>query len=405
MTPSGKWFPRFTSDDEGARLTAVTNRVWAEVDLERLRGNIAAIRAHVGPGTGLLAVLKANAYGHGAVAVAREVEAAGARYIGVGDLGEALELRAAGIQTPLLILGATLPAHMRPALAASVTVSIHAPAMVREMEAAAAAEGVTAPVHLKVDTGMTRLGVTVEEFPAVLRAILNSNRLRLEGVYTHLSSAPTPEDGYSDGQLARFVECLARLREVGARPPLIHCANSAGTLFHPEAHFDMVRCGIFLFGVDPTGRAGAQLRLSPVMSVRTQIIYLKGVAAGTPIGYGRTQAAPRDTVIATLPVGYNDGYRVGLSRRAEVLLRGRRAPVMGRVCMDYTMVDVGHVPGAAVGDVVTLIGRDGQEEITAAELAGILGTVPYEVFCGLGRRVARLYQHAGAGAGQARGAA
>jgi alanine racemase len=359
-------------------------RVWAEIDLAALRHNVAVIRRAVGSRTRVLAVLKADAYGHGAVPIAWTALDAGCEMIGVGDSTEALTLRESGIAGPLLILGAIVEGEIPKVVQHDVSVTVHSTDLLPLLDAEAGRRGRVLRVHLKVDTGMARLGASPGRALDLARAILDAPNLQLEGLSTHFACASSPET--TREQLDLFRAVAEELARDGIQPPVLHAANSLAVFTCPEAHFDMVRPGIALYGMDPGPFVKLGLPLQPVLSLKTQIAYLKGVAEDVPVGYDGRYRTTRPTRIATCPVGYNDGYPYSLSNRAEALVRGRRVPLVGNVTMDYVMLDVGDVPDAAVGDEVTLIGSG----LRAEDLARRAGTIPYELTCRLGRRVGRI---------------
>jgi alanine racemase len=359
-------------------------RVWAEIDLSALRHNLGVVRRALAPETKILAVAKADAYGHGALPVAWTALESGCSMVGVGDSGEALHLREGGIPGPILILGAIVEEEIHKVVQYDVSVTIHSADLLALLDQEARRRDRVLRVHLKVDTGMARLGVSPGRALDVARAVMDFPHLQLEGLSTHLASASNPEA--SREQLDLFRSVVEELAQDGIQPPLLHAANSLGLFTCPEAHFDMVRTGIAMYGIDPGPFAALKIPLKPVLSLKTQIAYLKGVAEGTAIGYDGRGRAARATKIATCPVGYDDGYPFSLSNRAEAILRGRRVPLVGNVTMDYIMLDVGEVPDAAVGDTVTLIG----EGMRVEELARKAGTIPYEITCRLGRRVGRV---------------
>ncbi|RPH50262.1 MAG: alanine racemase [Planctomycetota bacterium] len=359
-------------------------RVWAEIDLAALRHNIGVIRRAIEPRTKIMAVAKADAYGHGALPIAWTALEAGCAMVGVGDSGEALTLREGGIPGPILILGAIVEEEIHKVVQYDISVTVHSADLLPLLNQEARRRNRVLRVHLKIDTGMARLGASPARALDVARAILDCSNLQLEGVSTHLASASNPDSVRE--QLDQFRSAVDELTRDGITPPILHAANSAGLFTCPESHFDMVRPGIALYGMDPGifARLGTPLR--PVLSLKTQIAYLKGVGADVPIGYDGRHRTTRPTRIATCPVGYNDGYPYQLSGRGEAVVRGRRVPVVGNVTMDYIMLDLGDVPEAEVGDEVTLIG----EGIRAEELARKAGTIPYELTCRLGRRVGRV---------------
>lgn len=367
-------------------------RVWAEIDLDAISQNLATLRARLGPRGKIMLVVKADAYGHGAIEIARHVVAR--REVcafGVGDSEEALELRRAGIDIPILILGAIVDGEMDAVVANDVAVCVHTPERLRKLEAESRRQNRRCRVHIKVDTGMGRLGPGPDQALALAQVVAHSEWLVLEGVATHFSSSSRPEDGFSKLQIERFLEFRDRLRTIGVEPPVIHVANSGGVLHEDCTPFDMVRVGAAAYGIYPR-KDGVAGRLKPSLALCTQVIYLKDVPEGTPISYNRMHVTTTKTRIATLPIGYNDGYPYALSGRGRVLVRGKVAPIVGAVTMDYIMIDVGHVPGVRPGDRVTLIGKDGDHEITVPKLAEEVGTVPYAITCGLSRRVKRIHR-------------
>lgn len=359
-------------------------RVWAEIDLAALRHNIGVIRRALEPRTKIMAVAKADAYGHGALPIAWTSLEAGCAMVGVGDSGEAIHLREGGIPGPILILGAIVEEEIHKVVQYDISVTVHSADLLPLLNQEARRRNRVLRVHLKIDTGMARLGASPVRALDVARAILDCSNLQLEGVSTHLASASNPESVRE--QLDQFRSAVDELTRDGITPPILHAANSAGLFTCPEAHFDMVRPGIALYGMDPGIFARLGLSLRPVLSLKTQIAYLKGVAADVPIGYEGRHRTTCPTRIATCPVGYNDGYPYQLSGRGEAVVRGRRVPVVGTVTMDYIMLDLADVPEAEVGDEVTLIG----EGIRVEELARKAGTIPYELTCRLGRRVGRV---------------
>lgn len=368
------------------------HRVWAEVDLAALRHNLDVVSRHLSPETRVLAVVKADAYGHGAVPVARALMGADALWgFGVGDSQEALELRAAGVDSPILILGTIIPEEVPQVVSHDVRATIHSMDRIESLERESERQGRRTRVHLMVDTGMGRLGALPPRALELARRLASSRWLELEGLASHVS-ASRPNHPFTIVQHQRLETMLEECRAEGITPPLVHLSNTASILGRQGTSLPLVRPGISLYGV-----AGPELRplsaeLRPVMSLRTQVVYLKDVPAGTPIGYNGTHVTSRATRIATLPIGYNDGLAYRLSNRGRVIVRGHLAPIVGAVSMDYTMIDVGNVPGARTGDTVTLIGRDGDEQITVGELAALVGTIPYEIACSVGKRVRRLYR-------------
>src|SRR5436190_1455018 len=353
---------------------------WADIDLAAFDRNIDAINARLPDGSRLIAVLKANAYGHGAIEVAKRCTPDRVAMIATALLEESLALRHAGITLPLLVLGPLSEAQVREAVRNEITIGVVDP---EELETAAHVDGVR--VHLKLDSGMGRMGVVESELPRVAE-ILRASRLKLDAIYTHLANADDPDDPFTDEQIARFRTLLATLREAGIDAPPHHVANSAATMRGLIDPGDYVRVGIALFGAE----AVPKTRLEPVLRWRTEIARLKDLPPGHAIGYGTTFHTKRASRIATLPVGYADGYNRRLSNRGEVLLRGKRAPVVGRVSMDLVTIDVTDID-AALGDEVVLLGKQGSDEIAVEELAAKLDTISYEVFCNISARVPRVH--------------
>jgi alanine racemase len=366
------------------------HRVWAEIDKSAVRHNLAAIRQRVGD-TRVMAVLKANAYGHGAVEMAKLLATEGVDAIGVGDSGEALELRDAGITAPILIVGGIIPGEMPRVVANEIEVNLHTVQMAEELNAEAARQQRSVRVHLKVDTGMGRLGMQPFEAVPFLHTMRRLRNLELVGMCTHFSLPYERNPAFTTRQIEYFNLAVEVAERLGYTGLTLHSSSSLAVFGRDDAYFNMVRTGVALWGLLPGDEHGNAGKIKPALQLKSRVLFLKDVPEGTPIGYSRTYYTPAPARIATLPVGYNDGYRTSLSNRAEVLLRGVRCPVVGRVSMDYTTVDVSMVADAAVGDEVTLIGRDGKEEINLAEVARWADSIPYEILCGLGRRVARVY--------------
>lgn len=355
---------------------------FAEISLGAFERNVDAIVSRLPAGTRLIALLKADAYGHGAVALARRCSAERVAMIGVALLEEALELRSAGIALPILVLGPLNETQVRIALDHHITPGVPGPEELEHIVRVARERDVA--IHLKLDSGMGRMGVVETELPGVVELLRSAPRLRVEALYTHFANASDPRDPFTDMQLARFNTLVETLRKAGVDAPLHHSSNSAATV-RGITQGDFVRVGIALYGAEPLDVDSP--RLEPVMRWRTEIARLKDLPPGHAIGYGTTFHTKRASRIATLPVGYADGYNRRLSNRAEVLVRGKRVPVVGRVSMDLTTIDVTDVE-AEVGDEVVLLG----DEIPAEELAAKLDTISYEVFCNVSKRVPRLYR-------------
>lgn len=370
------------------------HRAWASIDLDAFRSNLAVCHQLAGTAQ-VWPVLKANAYGHGASKLALCCADEGVDRIGVGDSGEALELREAGVRVPLLVLGTVIDAELPALLRHDIEVGVHSEGRAHALGAFARQHGRPLGVHLKIDTGMTRLGVLPEAAVRVARAIEEEPALNLRGVMTHFAPCEGALDPRAVEQQDCFAATLGSLRESGITIPAVHGANSAALFSGLQPLGDAVRPGIALFGVlPPTLTSRAPLR--PVLSLHAQVVFLKDVPAGRQVGYGGRWVAPQATRLATLPIGYADGvpYRWGASGEGEVLIRGQRCRIVGAVSMDYLTIDVGHVPGVEVGDVVTLIGFDGEQQIGVQEVADAAGTIPYEITCSIGARVHRVYQDA-----------
>ncbi|MFQ5934660.1 MAG: alanine racemase, partial [Dehalococcoidia bacterium] len=361
----------------------------AEVDLTKLEHNYRYLRSRIDKRVKLMAVVKAEAYGHGSVEVSRTLERLGADVLAVAIVEEAITLREAGISRPILVFGGTSPGQEEQVLRHDLIPAVHSLEALGRLSQVAQAQGTVASYHLKVDTGMGRMGVDCHHLGGFLDHTVELPAVRLEGVFTHLASADEDSSDYSGMQLQRFRECLKQLNDRGIRVDMIHAANSAGLLFHPESWFDAVRPGLALYGVNPNSRR-QQCELKPVLSFKTGISLLKRIPEGMPLSYGGTFVTKRESLIATIPVGYADGLSFLLSNRGNVIVRDRLAPIVGRITMDATLVDVTDVPEVALDDEVTLIGESPSAAITAEEIADQIGTIPYEVLCNISKRVPRV---------------
>ena len=341
-----------------------------------------------------MAVVKANAYGHGAVPVARVAVAAGATWLGVALPEEAAMLRVAGIASRILVLGPIAPEQASLVARHDLDQCVSDPVQAEFLNRAATSAGRPLRLHLKVDTGMGRVGVSLREVGPAATRIAALPAVRLAGLMTHFAESDAADPAFTREQLARFAAATGAVRAAGVAIPLRHAANSAALLHHPDARLDMVRPGIMLYGCHPCDRRPNDPTLAPALRFRTVVSHLKDLPAGGSVSYGRTFVAPHDLRIATLPVGYADGLARLLSGQGQVLIGGQRVPIVGRVCMDMTMVDVTGVPDVRVGDEAVLIGRQDAEEITADEVAALTGTISYEVLCRIGARVPRVYRAA-----------
>jgi alanine racemase len=374
-----------------ARPDVGSARAVCRIDLEALRHNLAAIRRAIGPGVAVCGVVKGDAYGHGAVPVARTLAAAGIEHLAVASLDEAAELREAGIDVPILVFGSVRPDRAREAVRLRLAVTAWSAAAVRAL-APALDPAEPLDVHVKVDTGMHRIGALADDLSDLVAA-LRAGPFRVAGTMSHLACADEPGHPSVPAQLLEFESALHTLGRLGVAPGLRHLANSAGALEWPRARWDMVRAGIALYGCAPSPPLAGRLDLRPVMHLRTRIAQLKTIPAGDRVGYGHTYAATRPTRLAVLPVGYAIGYPRALSNRGEVLVRGRRAPVAGTISMDHVTIDVTDVPDAAEGDVVTLWGSDGAAHLDVMELGARAGTIGYELLTCLSPRTPRIYDH------------
>jgi alanine racemase len=390
------------------RSLILDGRTWAEVSLAALGQNFHAVQKHVGSGVTICAVVKADGYGHGAVECALALEAEGAPWLGVTDAAEGRALRSAGIWTRILLMTGIWKGEEDGIVSHNLTPTVWETWHIELMEKAARKQQVDLPVHLKVDTGMNRLGASVQALPQLCEKLAACQHLRLEGVSTHFASAEVLDAEDAPRQMKVFEEALAVLAQHDLHPPLVHMGNSAAVSARPDTWKTMVRPGILLYGYSlPIIRAGEIVAepvaepmlplapiLMPVLTWKTRVLTVKEVAAGQAVGYMGSYITREQSRIAVLPVGYADGYPRLLSNRARVIVRGEYAPVVGRVSMDLTTVDVGHIPGVAVGDEVILIGtnvgKDGKS-VDAVELARLCETVPYEILCGISQRVPRVY--------------
>ena len=357
---------------------------WVEIDLGALRHNYHQALARLGPGTSVVGVVKSDAYGHGMVPVAREMAACGAAFLAVSKYWEARELRENGIELPILVLLGLEPQEVEDAIRSRVRPAVFRLDHARRISEGATRLGMPAPVHIKVDTGMGRLGVPVDELHALLTELKALPGIILEGVLSHFAVADETDKSYSEYQVAKFRQALQMVAASGFDIPYAHISNSAGILDLPHAHFQLVRPGIMLYGSPPSMELDQPAELLPVMAFKSNILQLKEVPAGHPIGYGRTYVTEKTTKIATVPVGYDDGYSRLLSNRGSVLVRGRRTPVVGRVSMNVITLDVTHIPAVKEDDEVVLLGAQGNERISAEELADLSGTISYEVYCSIG---------------------
>jgi alanine racemase len=377
-----------TTNDRGPTTRAV-------IDLDAIARNYRVLRDRVSPRP-VFAVVKADAYGHGAAAVARRLEREGADRFAVANTDEGVALRRAGVGGEVLLLSCAEPEELPRQHAYGLTPTLYDVAQAEAVVAAAEQLSGALRVHLELDTGMGRAGVRPEELDPILDLFRRGRRAKIAGTFANLSSADDPASPATARQVETLRGCVARMRDAGVAPGVVHLANSAGVLAHPETWFDAVRPGLALYGVTPSGAVAAP-ELTPAMTVVSRVVGVRRVPAGTPLGYGGRFVAARPTTVAVLPIGYHDGFRRSFSGTVTVLLRGRKAPVVGSISMDVTLVDATET-GAERGDRVTCLGRDGGAEVSAWDLARAAGTIPYEILCTFGPRVRRTYAGEGGGA-------
>ncbi|MFW5996295.1 MAG: alanine racemase [Halanaerobiaceae bacterium] len=366
--------------------------VWAEVDLENIRFNLAQIRSLIAERTKIMAVVKADAYGHGVIPVVNALIDEGIDRLAVALPGEGMELREAGIDLPIQILGELLPSQLEALLNYDLIPTLCKRETALMLSKMAKKEGKQIKVHIKVDTGMGRIGKRPENAVDYIKFVSALPRLEIEGLMTHFARADEHNKDYTYGQWEKFKTILERVKLEGIDIPVQQVSNSAAILDLPEMNLDLVRPGIMLYGLFPSGDIENKVKLKPVLSWKARIVYIKEVPPGSGISYGTTYVTERTTEIATIPLGYADGYSRLLSNKGEVLIHGQRAPILGRVCMDQFMVDVTNITDVSAGDEVVLIGRQETEEITATELANLIGTINYEVLCGISKRIKRIYK-------------
>lgn len=360
---------------------------WAEVNLNNLAYNFRQIEKGLARGTKIMVCVKADAYGHGLVPVSKRLVACGADFLGVASIDEGIKLREAGIKTPTLILGLILKQDALPVLKYNLTPTVCSEDMAVALNNLAKRRNKKIDIHIKVDTGMGRIGFLCKDALRRIKRINKLNFINIEGIFTHLACADTKKD-FTMLQIKIFDSLLSQLSREGIKIPLVHAANSMGVIGYPKSHFNMVRPGLMVYGLYP--RENLSIKLRPVLSLKTKVIYSKRLPQGYGVSYGRSYITKQDTTVVTLPIGYGDGYPRNLSNRAPVLIKGRRFEISGRICMDQLMVDVGNTP-VRIGDRVTLIGSQGKNKISAEELALLSGTISYEIVCGLGSRVPRIY--------------
>ncbi|MFY9177596.1 MAG: alanine racemase [Caldicoprobacterales bacterium] len=363
-----------------------------EIDLAKLNKNIHRIKSRLNPDTALMAVVKANAYGHGIVKIAKQALKSGATSLGVAIPEEGVQLREAGVNCDILILGGIDVDQIDLAIDYNLSICLFSVDMARLINQIAEKKQKKVKIHVKIDSGMGRIGVRdINEAANLCFDIKNMKYLNLEGIFTHFASADEYDNGYSFKQLEKFNKILAEIQKTGINPKWIHAANTASIINYPQSHFNLVRAGIGLYGYEPKYCATKALGLEPILSWYTKIIYLKEIGFGCSVSYGRTYIAQEPRKVATLPVGYGDGYSRLLSNKGWVIIRGKKAPIIGNICMDQMLVDVSDIPGVQIGDRVILIGQQGNEYIFADDIANIYGTISYEVLTNINNRVPRIY--------------
>lgn len=369
------------------------DRAWVEVDLNALAHNVQQLRNLLSPATELMTVVKADAYGHGAVTVAQTVLQHGASWLGVATIPEGIELREAGIKAPILLLGATNTSEQVQAIAQwqlQPTLCTPKQALVFSETLAATSTRAALPVHLKIDTGMSRLGMPWQQAAEFVQLVSRLPHLQIASVYSHFATADSPDPTIMQLQYARFQESIAQLKAIGVTPPRLHIANSAATLVDATLHHDLVRVGLATYGLYPAPHLQGTIELKPVLQVKARVTQVKSLKPGMGVSYGYQYIADREILLAVVGIGYADGIPRNLSNRMSALIRGQRVPQIGAVTMDQLMLDVSTIPDVREGEVVTLLGRDGAESISADDWANTLGTISWEILCSFKHRLPRV---------------
>jgi len=363
-------------------------QVWAEVNLQTLRENYFKLKAYTR--SEIMPIVKADAYGHGVIPVVKTLMACGAERYGVALLEEALEIKAVFPELTVMVIGATEPDQSDILVREEIIPAIFQLSQAHALSEAAVKQNRMGRLHIKIDTGMSRIGFRERDFADIMKISALPN-LFIEGIFTHFATTDQRDLSFAREQLKRFQSLYDKLKKAGLNIPIRHAANSAAIIQFPESHFELVRLGISLYGLTPSSQIGGNVGLEPVMSWKAKVSHVKEIITGETVGYGRTFQAAYPTRVATIPVGYADGLRRILSNQGEMLIHGRRSTMIGRICMDQTMLEVTKIPGVHVGDVVTILGKDGSDQITATEMAEWIGTISYEVVCGISKRVPRVY--------------
>jgi alanine racemase len=369
---------------------------WIEVDLNAIEYNLKAIKSMVGSGTKILAIVKADAYGHGAVKVSQTLEQNGIDMLGVAFPGEGIELRKNNINIPILVLNPVLSEQIEDVVKYSLRVTVNSLDIANEISIIAKRYHRNIRIHVEIDTGMGGAGVCPDKALPFVKALLLIGNLEIEGVFTHFNSSEEKDKSFTYEQNKKFKEVIKQLESEKIIIPLIHAANSAAILDIPDSYFNMVRPGLILYGIFPSNYVSRNVDLKQVMSFKTKIINLKQLEPGSVIGYGRTFEILQQTTVATIPVGYKDGFNRGFSSLGEVLVNGIRVPIIGRICMDRCFIDVTNLPDVEIGNEVILLGNQGNETISIESAAKLIGTIPYEVVCNVGTKtLKKMYKHYG----------
>lgn len=363
---------------------------WAEIDLRNLDYNFRLVKKLVGKKVKVMVAVKADAYGHGIVAIAKRLEQLEADYLGIASIDEGILLREAGIKIPILVLSTVLPGDVKPILEYGLAQTICTRELAGKLAYEARRRNMVAPIHVKVDTGMHRIGVAYANAYNFIKEIGKLKNLKIEGIFTHFPCADTNAH-FTKMQITLFDQLVKKLEADGIAIPLKHASNSLGVISYPEGHFNMVRPGLMVYGLYP--RENLKIKLKPLLALKTKIIFIKTILKGKGISYGHTYSSPKQMQVATLPIGYGDGYPRSLSNKAYCLINGKKAKIIGRICMDQLMVDVSNSTTVRVGQEVVLIGRQRGVSITVEQLAGLAGTIAYEIVCNLGGRIPRIYLH------------
>ncbi|MDR4505399.1 MAG: alanine racemase [Candidatus Scalindua sp.] len=367
------------------------NVTWAEISLDAVAHNVKAVRKKAGKGRKILAIVKADAYGHGAIEISKTLAQNNVDMLGVAFLDEAIELRESNIRIPILLLSPILPEQIYEALRYSLSITVCNLHSAEEIAVVAKKNFFDAKIHIEVDTGMGGTGVDLHKTLPLVKTIMQFESLAIEGIFTHFHSSEETDKSFTQKQNNLFQNILQELRENNIQIPLIHAANSAATLTMPESYFNMVRLGLALYGMYPSNSVSREIGLKPVLSLRTRIINIKQLETGSTVGYGRSCKLEKPTKVATIPVGYKDGLYRSLSNVGKVLINGTTAPILGRICMDRCFVDITHIPDVAIGTDVVLFGSQQNESIRIESAAKLINTIPHEIVCAIGRNARRKY--------------